>query len=247
MDIVDRIKKRFPTHLEIFPVTVQGTKSANEIISGINFFNNISKVDVIIVARGGGGAEDFLPFNDEQVIRNVFSSNIPIISAIGHETDFTLIDFVADIRAATPTAAAEIAVPELKNLKQNLLQIFKSLKFAIETLLDRELKKIINIRRMLNYRSLLNLIRENENSLKSLSKNLIFVFKNINQTKNFEIKNLSNRLNNLDVKNILKRGFSIVREHKKKNIIKSNKIKENSLIDIELSNGIVTAKTISNK
>lgn len=247
MDIVDRIKKRFPTRLEIFPVTVQGTKSANEIISGINFFNNISKVDVIIIARGGGGAEDFLPFNDEQVIRNVFSSNVPIISAIGHETDFTLIDFVADIRAATPTAAAEIAVPELENLKQNLLQIFKSLKFAIETLLDRELKKIININRMLNYRSLLNLIRENKNNLKSLSKNLNFFFKNTSQTKNFEIKNLSNRLKNLDVKNVLKRGFSIVREHKKKNIIKSNKIKENSLIDIELSNGIVVAKTISNK
>jgi exodeoxyribonuclease VII large subunit len=154
MDIIDRIKKRFPTTLEIFPISVQGTKSANEIISGVDFFNKSSKVDLIIIARGGGGPEDFLPFNEERVVRSVFSSKVPIISAIGHETDYTLLDFVADIRAATPTAAAEIAVPEKKNLERQVLEVFRSLKFSMELIFKNFNENLNALAKYLNIQTL---------------------------------------------------------------------------------------------
>ncbi len=120
-DIIHRVKDRFPTHITIWPVRVQGESSAEEIIDAIEGFHllpqsEIPSPDVIIIARGGGSIEDLWGFNDEKLVRKVFSSKIPIISAVGHETDTTLIDLVADLRAPTPTAAAEMAIPVRKEL-----------------------------------------------------------------------------------------------------------------------------------
>jgi exodeoxyribonuclease VII large subunit len=120
-DIIHRVKDRFPTQITIWPVRVQGESSAEEIIDAIEGFHllpqsEIPSPDVIIIARGGGSIEDLWGFNDEKLIRKVFSSKIPIISAVGHETDTTLIDLVADLRAPTPTAAAEMAIPVRKEL-----------------------------------------------------------------------------------------------------------------------------------
>ena len=127
MDIINRVQDRYPTHLLIYPISVQGNKSAGEIIKGIEFFNKRINVDTIIIARGGGGAEDLLSFNDENVVKSAFASKIPIISAIGHETDFTLLDLVADYRASTPTAAAEKAVPEKTVLIEKIFAFNKQL------------------------------------------------------------------------------------------------------------------------
>ncbi len=111
-DILHRLNDRFPTHVLVWPVRVQGETAAAEVVAAINGFNNMQeKPDVLIVARGGGSLEDLWPFNDEAIVRAVAASVIPVISAIGHETDTTLIDHVADWRAPTPTAAAEKAVP----------------------------------------------------------------------------------------------------------------------------------------
>ncbi len=241
MDIIDRIKKRYPTHLELFSVTVQGAKAANEIISGIDYFNKHSNADIIIIARGGGGAEDFLPFNDENVVRKVFDSKKPIISAIGHETDFTLIDFVADIRAATPTAAAEIAVPDIKNLQKELLQQYKSLNFAINTFLNKMLKNLSNMKKLLNFKTLYSSLNYSKKNVEVLKKNLHYFFLNIKKNRTIQLENTKSRFESLNIKNVLKRGYSIVRAHNKKNIIKTHKIKAGSLIDIELSDGIVVA------
>ncbi|MEC7734640.1 MAG: exodeoxyribonuclease VII large subunit [Pseudomonadota bacterium] len=120
-DIIHRVKDRFPTQITIWPVRVQGESSAEEIIDAIEGFHllpqsEIPSPDVIIIARGGGSIEDLWGFNDEKLVRKVFSSKIPIISAVGHETDTTLIDLVADLRAPTPTAAAEMAIPVRKEL-----------------------------------------------------------------------------------------------------------------------------------
>ena len=117
-DIINRITSRFPTHLLIYPATMQGKNSASEVRNGVRYFNQSDKKpDVIIIARGGGSFEDLLPFNDEDLVKEVFESKIPIISAIGHETDTTLIDYVADLRAPTPSAAAELVVPVLRDLQ----------------------------------------------------------------------------------------------------------------------------------
>jgi len=244
MDIIDRVKKRFPTHLEIFPISVQGTKSAKEIISGVDFFNTHSKVDLIIIARGGGGPEDLLPFNDEAVVRSAFGSKIPIISAIGHETDFTLLDFVADVRAATPTAAAEIALPEIKNLQRQIAEMFRNLKFTIELIFKSANEELNNLSKFLNVNSLKNFIKQNNSMLISLSRNLNYFAKNNIKDKATKITNFFLRLDNLSVQKVLKRGFAIIKDTKKKKIMKTDTIKNDQLIDIEFYNGSITAKVL---
>ncbi len=132
-DIINRINERYPKNILLFNSVVQGTEAPEQIISGIKYFNNESgiKPDVIIIARGGGSVEDLFCFNDEQIALAVFESDIPIISAIGHETDTTIIDFVSDLRAATPTAAAEIVttptIHDLHNIIVSNYRIFLDL------------------------------------------------------------------------------------------------------------------------
>ncbi len=125
-DILARIRVRFPLKIIIFPVSVQGENCAKEVIEALEFFNTENlqkkslKPEIIIIARGGGSFEDLWPFNDEDLVRAVSSSQLPVISAIGHETDVTLLDLVSDIRAPTPTAAAELAVPDIKTLFEKI-------------------------------------------------------------------------------------------------------------------------------
>lgn len=136
-DILHRIEDRFPCHVLVWPVLVQGNGSAEQIANAIKGFNNLqNKPDTLIVARGGGSLEDLWSFNDELVVRAAATSNIPIISAVGHETDFTLIDFAADVRAPTPTAAAEMATPDKQHisvlLKEFDAKINRSFKQLVE-------------------------------------------------------------------------------------------------------------------
>ena len=119
-DMLNIINRRFPNvHIQIYPVKVQGDGAEDEIVDALALLNQSADVDVTIVARGGGSLEDLQTFNVERVARSVFESHIPVISAVGHETDFTITDFVADLRASTPSAAAELAVP----VKNELLRI----------------------------------------------------------------------------------------------------------------------------
>ena len=148
-DILHRIEDRFPTQILIWPVRVQGEFCAEEVINAIEGFHllsqsDISEPEVIIIARGGGSIEDLWGFNDETLVRKVFSSSIPIISAIGHETDTTLIDLVADLRAPTPTAAAEMAVPVKSELLSNLSDIGKRARKTITRKMEEE-KKVLDL------------------------------------------------------------------------------------------------------
>lgn len=119
-DMKNVLSRRFPVTILLYPARVQGDEAAREIVDGIREFNKRKNVDVIIVGRGGGSIEDLWPFNEEIVAREIFASKIPIISAVGHETDFTIADFVADLRAPTPSAAAELVVPERTALMSTL-------------------------------------------------------------------------------------------------------------------------------
>ena len=123
-DIYRVAKRRLPSiKLALFPVQVQGVGAEQQIAAGIDFFNKKYPVDVLIVGRGGGSMEDLWSFNEEAVVRAIFRSKIPVISAVGHETDFTLADFVADVRAATPSQAAELAVPDIGDVTQRIKSI----------------------------------------------------------------------------------------------------------------------------
>ncbi len=130
-DIINRVNDRFPMPLDIWPVAVQGVEAVQSIINAIEGFNKIKfgGPDIIIIARGGGSTEDLMAFNDENLAKSVFESKIPIISAIGHETDTTIIDLVSDLRASTPTAAAEKATP----VKFELIEKIKNLHLRLNT------------------------------------------------------------------------------------------------------------------
>ena len=120
-DIINVIQRRFPpTDILIYPTLVQGNQAAKEICQGLTYFDNREDIDLIITGRGGGAMEELFAFNDEEVARTIHGLKKPIISAVGHETDFTIADFVADLRAPTPSAAAELAVPELGSLIDNV-------------------------------------------------------------------------------------------------------------------------------
>ena len=150
-DIINRVTERFKTSIDLWPVAVQGTEAPRNIIDAINGFNSIddqNKPDVIIIARGGGSTEDLMAFNDEQLAVAVSTSDIPIISAIGHETDTTIIDYVSDLRASTPTAAAELVVP----VKLELTNIVSGLNQRMIYGMDNRLKEnVTNLNNLISY------------------------------------------------------------------------------------------------
>ena len=123
-DMINIFGRRFPyTELVLYPALVQGVGAAADVAKGIRYFNETNSVDVIVVGRGGGSMEDLWAFNDESLARTIAASRIPVISAVGHETDFTIADFAADLRAPTPSATAELAVPETEDIKRRLENI----------------------------------------------------------------------------------------------------------------------------
>ena len=132
-DIQNRLRERFPVHVILYPATVQGTTAAAEVAAGVEYFNRAKNVDVIIVARGGGALEDLLPFSEEIVVRAVANSQIPVITGVGHEPDWMLVDFAADFRAPTPTGAAEAVVPTKISLVQDLENVGHRLSVGFAT------------------------------------------------------------------------------------------------------------------
>ena len=147
-DIMHRLSDRFPSRVTIWPVVVQGEKCAPDVSKAIAGFNQLGdRPDVIIIARGGGSLEDLWGFNEEIVVRAVFASSIPIISAIGHETDTTLIDFVADVRAPTPSAAAEMVVPVKHELLQSLSSVTSRLQRLSNLILQNKKQRIVDMSR----------------------------------------------------------------------------------------------------
>jgi len=132
-DIMNVSTRRNPNvHIQLYPVPVQGAGAAEKIVEALQYMNAEKKVDVLILARGGGSIEDLWPFNEEMVARAIYASAIPVISAVGHETDFTIADFVADLRAPTPSAAAELAVPDMAEWQMKVMQYPNRLKMALK-------------------------------------------------------------------------------------------------------------------
>ncbi|MFA8438838.1 exodeoxyribonuclease VII large subunit [Pueribacillus sp. YX66] len=172
-DIFTTIKRRYPiAKITLFPVDVQGEFAAPSIAKAIQMANMLNKHDVLIVGRGGGSIEDLWPFNEEAVARSIFSSTIPIISAVGHETDFTIADFVADVRAATPTAAAELAVPQLTEIHEKVFERQGRLIRAVMNRLQFEKKRLTHLQHSYAFRYPLQLIRQKNQDLDRLLERL---------------------------------------------------------------------------
>jgi len=196
-DIINRISDRFKTPIDLWPVAVQGTEASKNIIDAINGFNTIennNKPDVIIIARGGGSTEDLMAFNDEQLAQVVSLSNIPIISAIGHETDTTIIDFVSDLRASTPTAAAELVVPVKSELINTVTSLNQRMIYGMENIFK---DNSANLHQLISY------IKTPEQIIKSFKDRLIYMNTGLKRIINNNIemafKDLSALNNNLKI------------------------------------------------
>ena len=199
-DIMHRIEGRCPSHVLIWPVLVQGETAADEVSKAIKGFNEIDDLrpDVIIVARGGGSIEDLWAFNEENVVRAAAASNIPLISAIGHETDYTLLDFVADLRAPTPTAAAEMAVPILSDLKFQISEYEHRMMRGIRRNLDMLNTKLEFTSKRLP--KLDDLIKYNEQKLDHM-------IERVSNAYNLYIQNKISRLSRFNIENISLRAL----------------------------------------
>lgn len=268
-DILHRLNERFPCNVILWPVPVQGQDAAQLISDAVDGFNNLSSKDevnipdLIIIARGGGSIEDLWPFNEEIVIRSVFKSNIPIVSAIGHETDTTLIDFVSDLRAPTPTAAAEISTPDkeellrdineknnrlnysinlyLDNLKDNFISIKDKLPVSLKLFLNNLTSYFQNISQSLNFRVLGEQLKSSKVKLISLEESLLRAKNILVERLQKELDNKSMLLESLSYKSVLKRGYSVTRSSNK--IIKSKKdLKDESELIIETNFATLKAK-----
>ena len=171
-DIINRVKDRFPTNIDLWPVPVQGVEAPEKIIEAIEGFNSSKyelNPDVIIIARGGGSTEDLMAFNDEKLAISVYDSKIPIISAIGHETDTTIIDYVSDLRVATPTAAAEKATPMQSELKQIIIHSYNRINNFFENKIDIIKSQIHNSSKFL--KATHNIIDNYRNKIKNIDNN----------------------------------------------------------------------------
>ncbi len=147
-DVVITLRRRYPAvKIVVYPVLVQGKGAAPSVVKAIRDLNRMNEADVLIVGRGGGSLEELWAFNEEMVARAIAGSRIPVISAVGHETDFTIADFASDLRAATPTAAAELAVPNVNELRAQLLQIRRQLKQGLLRLSQRQRERLMRLRR----------------------------------------------------------------------------------------------------
>lgn len=236
-DIKNVISRRYPLcEIIIVPTVVQGDNAGTDIAKSIEFLDNLGDIDTIIVGRGGGSLEDLWAFNTEIVARAVFNCKTPIISAVGHETDYTICDFVADLRAPTPSAAAELAVPDIKSLIIGLNNLSISIEKAIDYKLELESNRLNNI---INHPAINNKSLLIDNALTNIAgynDKLLSSFSQIITSKHSELSRFAYSLNALSPLNTIARGYSI--SMKDGNIIRSVKdVKENDRITVKVKDG----------
>ena len=241
-DIFNVLKRRFPVAKVVLrPCQVQGDGAAEDIAKAIYEFNKLKASDVLIVGRGGGSIEDLWAFNEEIVARAVFASEIPVISAVGHETDYTICDFVADLRAPTPSAAAECAVPDIFELKGNLVSLKQHMFSLTRNRVNIERSKISSIEKTLALRDPVTNINEQRKELVYLTEKLSILTNSFLDTNKSKISALAGKLDALSPLSVISRGYAIV-EKDNKPVTKVKDLKKDDVISIKLSDGQVKAR-----
>ena len=265
-DIISTIKRRWPlTQIILFPSLVQGENAKEDIIRQIENAKNYH-LDTLIVGRGGGSIEDLWPFNEEIVARSIFNCEIPVISAVGHEIDFTIADFVADLRAPTPTGAAELAVPQKADVENYINQLKIRLNKAMQHKLHINIQKLEEIRSRYIFQNPIAIYQAKELQFDTLIERLKFAGKNLitikekkyisimssyvfqNPKKLLEIKKnkylqLISKLEPLSPLLTIKRGYTITKKDGK--VITSSKdLHQDDMVELSFNDGIVNAKVI---
>lgn len=271
-DIIHRVTDRFPSHILLWPAPVQGEGAAEKIAAAIEGMNKlplngtIKRPDVLIVARGGGSLEDLWPFNEEIVIRAVYNSKIPLISAVGHETDTMLIDYVSDMRAPTPTGAAEFAVPVKAELQARILTIQSRMLSSIThylnerknilTGLGRGIPNLSQIlqesRQKLDDRverlqlSFKNLLSNKHNQIERISLRPYYI-KNIIDKQSESLKNLTLRMESVSIDSVLARGFAWIKNAKGRTVYNLEQAKQSPTLEINFIDGKIKTKPTGKK
>lgn len=241
-DITNIIRRRFPSaDIVLAPVLVQGESAPEQLVRAVNKFSASKIADVIIIGRGGGSAEDLWAFNDEQLAYAVYNCETPIISGVGHETDFTICDFVADVRASTPSAAAELAVPD----RQELMSYYFKQKQYISAMLDRKIKtaqlRLENQQRRMSASSPKLKAEQLEKQLSAKSEKLTRFMNIYISNKENKLIAAKCKLDGLNPLNVLNRGYAIA-EKDEKIITSSKQLKDGDDFTVILSDGKINAK-----
>ena len=240
-DIQNVVRRRFPlVELLLSPSAVQGANAAGEIVAAIERLNADGRADVIVIARGGGSLEELWPFNEEVVARAIYASRIPVVSGVGHETDFTIADQVADLRAPTPSAAAELVVPDQQELRRQINELLETYyrawdrqvearRAAVSRLVDKSLRALPDTNGL---RRRVDDVAKNAES--TMSNRLRFT--------RMQVNNQEGRIRALDPAAILRRGFSVVQTVKDESVVTSaGHVKDGDLLSITVSDGSIPA------
>ncbi|MCK5684706.1 exodeoxyribonuclease VII large subunit, partial [bacterium] len=248
-DIINVSQRRFPGYpVEIISVNVQGAESENEICTAIKFVNQHKKSNLIILARGGGSLEDLASFNSESIAYAIFKSKIPVITGLGHETDFTIADFAADLRAPTPSAAAELAFQDKTALMNKISGLKENLNLSFKKVLKNLRSAMFDL--MGRLKNPQTIIYDNRLRLDDYESRLNNIIKQYIQNNKNKLFYLTDKLKALNPEAVLKRGYSIARFlSDKKVIFNSNHVKPNDEIQVILYKGnlITEVKKIDGK
>ena len=242
-DIINVLGRRFPiAEVRLFPALVQGDGAAESLIKGLEFFNSHQLADVVIIGRGGGSIEDLWAFNNERLARAVVASRIPVISAVGHETDFTICDFVADRRAPTPSAAAEIAVPDAGELRGKIENVTKHMALLLHRHRDRLRKnlELLAQRRVLN--SADSLVRERHLILDAATDRLCGAMGRRFTLERFDLGQKAAKLEAMSPLSILARGYGVVTDSKKHVLHSVEDLKVGDAVSVRLADGTAVSE-----
>ncbi|MCI5893335.1 MAG: exodeoxyribonuclease VII large subunit [Clostridiales bacterium] len=240
-DILNILSRRFSySDVVLYPVLVQGENSAASIVEAIRYFNDTDSADVLIVGRGGGSIEDLWSFNEECVARAIFESHIPIVSAVGHEIDFTISDFVADLRAPTPSAAAELVVPSQEELRDKFNNVYRRLYTCASRFIEKSRMQVRYYADNAYLKNPMTKVDDSRMYLDSVCRAFENAYTKILGDKKQNLAVLSSKLNALSPLSSLERGFSLTKG--KAGLIKSvSQVNEGDNVEIVVSDGSINA------
>jgi exodeoxyribonuclease VII large subunit len=243
-DIIRIVLNRFPgVKIVLNPVRVQGEGAAEEIAGAIREFNRYGRIDVMIVGRGGGSLEDLWAFNEEVVARAIYESEIPVISAVGHEIDFTISDFVADLRAPTPSAAAQMVVGEREIFLEQIRTNLRQLDSTLISLIEASRQRLRSAEESYGFRRPFDIITQRFQKIDELTRQLENRAKNCLEIKSNAVSLLKEKVNALSPSSVLKRGYSVARKLPQLTVIKDAGIlRERDRIEVRVFKGRVESR-----
>ena len=244
-DIINVTGRRFPlADLYIYPSLVQGDGAEDNLIRAIDYFDKSGLVDVVIIGRGGGSIEDLWAFNSERLARRIFEATVPVISAVGHETDFTICDFVSDLRAPTPSAAAELAVPDIREINLRIDDLADRCVLSLERSLERAKERLIRASKSYVFESPESLTEACRLKINDLKSSAVDALNSVIRGASEKLSINAEKLSVLSPLAVLSRGYSIT-EHNGKNLKRAQEVKAGDELSIRLNDGSLSAKVTS--